>query len=1391
MDKNMKKNSLKKATTLVLGAGLVSSSLTAFNLPSQTMVHATTNPTATEILSKLTTTQRQALEKLASFEQSGLFLDKKVNLNSAEKVSVIVQFKNKPEHTAVLEAALEGKSLSSNQAKQNVNDDHTAFKQDLDSVFKNESDGSFKVTREYKNAFNGVAIEVPANKIGKLMKANVVQAIFSNATIQAEPPSEIEATTSSVPEGQGMAAESSYLNINKLHNEGYSGKGVKVAVIDTGVDYNHPDIQAAFKGGYDFIDNDSDPMETTYQDYVNYKKANPKSTVKVTDYETEHGTHVSGTIVGQGKNSSPYATNGIAPDAELYVYRVLGPGGTGSDETVMAGIEQAVVDGMDVMNLSLGNSYNDPLYPTSIAINNAVLSGVTAVVAAGNSGNGMYTVGSPGNASLALTVGASDVPQQIPTMKGHLDTLNLDMRGLAKGWTDDFPSMSGKTFTIVNVPNYGAVNDYRNINLPAKTWIALVQRGNNQTINDKILQAKLKGAAAIIIWNNNPTEGYMPFYLGEGVDFIPSFNLNNADGLALQQKIVAGNSQFSFSDVSSITTPGDNLAAFSSRGPSRVTYDIKPEITAPGVNVLSTVPGFVHTPDNPADYSTAYERMSGTSMATPIVSGISALLLQSNRDLKPEDIKSILMNTADTLSMPYSVFEQGAGRVDPYKAIHSTVEIKVKESTPMIKNGKEKQINIDTGALNFGNVVYNESDQTSSRSVTLMNRSEKSKTFNVKVNFQTNLRGSKDAAANGVTVQTDSNISLKGINQKKMNISLNIPKTAEKGIYEGYVQFINNDNPNETYRVPFAVHYVEQGILSYNYDGNMTTTAKNHITNLIFNATVPGHFTLKSHMKYLYEIVTDSSGKELGVTNYGSGIGIDEGVQYNTGFNGSYYPFTGDDSNPIDDHSILAQEGSYKLKMITFDDEGNSFTTPAVDMNIDNTMPDGFDVHLDGEKEGNPFIEYEPGTKSIPFTAFVHDKGINGQTVNQSKNYLFFYYNTYFPLGTVPLDGEGKAQSSINTDPKGNLVDLEFEGVDPSSNTYGRKYYFVVPNNYTYVYGNPNVPMRQSYVFTHPGDSVTFTLTANHVNKLKQAAYRFSTTNANTIVTNISLNPAAAQLGGSLTVTSTPNTTQVVNNVKVNFNDQTGVNGNIPMVDVTIQIPNLPDYSDSSSFTNAVTSTFTSVDGTVTRPFSWVPPIGILPNFSQANGSIAPEAFEADAKGTLKSQDYTKIGAKVSVVDRQGNKYEGSLNKYGGFAVRGLPVTRENFTVIQDIPGHFTTYNQFGNFYRTLDGEDYGEYRVLSRPNEIEDATAGDVNKDNVIDIMDAVEIANSFGVHTDDANYNRNADINFDGVVDEKDFAFVESNYMMQNPTVKNAPKPVKKMKGKTLEDIKKDLGI
>ncbi|WP_129690627.1 S8 family serine peptidase [Gottfriedia acidiceleris] len=1338
--------------------------------------------TAESILAKLTPQQREALQKLStSEEQSGLLVDSNVNLDSNETVSVIVSFKQKPQKIAVLEAALKGKELSNEEAKSNVNADHSTFKSDLSSLFKKKSEGAYKIKREYKHAFNGVAIEVPANKLQELMKSSAVQAIYSDVTVKSELPV-VDKKSSTTSTGKGMADERTYLQIDKLHEEGFTGKGVKVAVLDTGVAYNHPDIKAAFKGGYDFVDNDNDPMETTMADWE--KAGKPGGTSGAASYVTEHGTHVSGTIVGQGENESEYATTGIAPDADLYVYRVLGPGGSGSTEDIIAGIDKAVADGIDVMNLSLGANYNDPLIAESIAINNAVLNGVTAVVAAGNSGNKMYTLGSPGTAALALTVGASDVPITTMSAKGSMDNVSADLRLMASGYGDDITKLKGQTLPVVDV-NLGEAYTGKDV----KGKIVLMSRGT-YTLDSKIAVAKQQGAVAVLMYNDNPTEGFIPSYLGEGVNFIPSFSLSNAEGLALKQKLQSGTASFTFTDMGEVKTQGDTLADFSSRGPARLTYDIKPEITAPGVSVLSTVPGFINNPDNPTDYKNAYQRMSGTSMATPFTTGVAALLKQANHSLQPEDIKAILMNSADSLSKPYSVFEQGAGRIDPYNAIHSTIEIKVQEKTPMIINGKEKQINEDTGALSFGNVAYDGRDFSDSRSVTLMNRGEKTKTFDVKVNFQSNLRGSKDAVANGVTVQAPSSVTLKGISQKQTSVTLNIPKTAEKGIYEGYVVYTNKDNPSETYRVPFGVHYVEKGFQDFSLTRQAFSTDRNNLSNPLFDPYLFAKFSLKSHMRYIDVILTDAvTGQDLGILNTFDGVRFDEGVQYQISAGiGVYYPFTNDEKNPISSKAVLPNEGFYKVKLIGYDDAGKPYTI-SQDLLVDNTMPNKFDIQVEGEKEGNPFIEYKEDQKSLPYTATINDKSVEklnaaGINADQSQNTIGYYFNSPFLGGKLELDKNGNAaKDEIEMVPSIAASSLRFVAGDQASNLFGDKQYYFVKEGTQYVYGQPNSKTRLNKLITQIGETHTITLTANNVNKLKQAGYSFTTKIADTNIVNIALNPAAKKLGGQLNVTTTnPSSTTVKSDVNVTFDGSAEVSGDIPMVDVTIKIPEMNDVLSTSSF-RTVTSTFTSVDNTVTKPITYIIPINILPNFSSVISYIHPESFE-NADGTLKKTDYTKIGATVTIVDSKGKSYTGTMDNIGQFYITGLPITKDKFTVITDIPGHFNTYGKFDRLYNTIDGFMYGIGKRIG-VETIDDATAGDINKDNVIDINDALAIETFWGTN------KRSVDINFDGTVDAKDFAYVEKNYLMQNPAVDNAPKPVKKSKGKTIDTIKSELGI
>lgn len=402
--------------------------------------------------------------------------------------------------------------------------------------------------------------------------------------------------------------------------EEVKGRGVKVGIIDTGIDYTHPDLRDAYKGGYDLVDNDDDPMETTVKQGI----------------PTNHGTHVAGIVAANGR------MKGVAPEAELYAYRALGPGGTGTSDQVIAAIEKAVEDGMDVINLSLGNEVNGPDWPTSIALDKAVERGVIAVTSSGNSGPAVWTVGSPGTSDKAISVGASSPPLQLPSIKLFTQREPIPIRLLqgSPAWSIT------KSYEVVFAEK-GRKEDFIKMN----GKIALVERGDIP-FTEKVMNAQEAGAAAVLIYNHEKGgfEGMI-----EGEVSIPAASLTRKEGHALKKDIRKGHSYLKLVTM----TSKDQVAPFSSRGPVTIDWGIKPDLTAPGVAIDSTVPN-------------GYEAMNGTSMAAPHVTGAVALMKEKHPNWTPEQVKSALMNTAKTMyndKQPYEVYEQGAGRIQLDRAL--------------------------------------------------------------------------------------------------------------------------------------------------------------------------------------------------------------------------------------------------------------------------------------------------------------------------------------------------------------------------------------------------------------------------------------------------------------------------------------------------------------------------------------------------------------------------------------------------------------------------------------------------------------------------------------------------------------------------------------------------
>ncbi|UPM55429.1 S8 family serine peptidase [Gottfriedia acidiceleris] len=1357
-----------RITPLTLSMGLICSTFAPISAVSN--VHAQTTSSVEQVLSKLTPAQRQALKQLQTSDQTGLQISSDVNLETDKPISVIVEFETKPSKIAMLESQLQGESLTSSSANQLVEESHENFKNDASKILKQKQ---YKIKRTYKTSFNGVSMTLPANQVKSLLKSTTVKAVWSDSEVHIDPPVDMKDNATNVSnDSSNMPSSMPFLGIDKLHEEGYTGKGVKVGIIDTGIDYNHPDLKDAYKGGYDFVDNDSDPMETTYDDWVKAGKPFGGSGT----YYTEHGTHVSGTIAARGKNNSPNALVGVAPDADLYMYRALGPYGSGTLDAIMAGIDKAVQDGMDVINLSLGTNYNDPLFVTSVAINNAVLQGVTAVVAAGNAGPNSYTVGSPGAAALALTVGASDVRTTVLQPKGTLHTSIGDLPASqmeinAENFDNPISGFKGQSLPIVDVGK-GLETDFANKNVAGKIVLTNIYYAN---VSTKIATAKKYGAKAVILYD--PDQTYTSLgSLGKSPNYLPTFFIPKQEGNAIYNQLKqSGEASFTFDDVKEVvSSEGDHLASFSSKGPTKVTYDIKPEITAPGVQILSTVPSYINGPNYIGNYNYAYQQLSGTSMATPHVSGIAALLLQKNPDYTPADIKTILMNTADPLKDSYSVYEVGAGRVDPYEAIHSDAEVQVSDETPMIRNGKEKQIKEKTGAISFGTVAPSGQNVGDKRTLTIYNNSKQAKTFDVKVAFQKDRLGSKDADANGVGIVTDKTIKVNAASKKQSVVSIFIPKTAALGTYEGYITYTNQSNPDEVYQVPFAVRLVEKGVYGMIVSPNVFTTETDsfHLAQ-INNASVM--FEFKSHMRYVDLVLEDSkTNKEIGYIGQIDGIPLMDNVTYylQKAFDGSYYPLTSDEKNPIADEKVMAPQGAYKIKLIATEDDGTTYETESP-VYIDNEKPT---LKLD---KTDGVYEYESGQQTVQLKGSIidgeyADMNANGINLTQSSNKLMYSYNG----GTnqsKPVAEDGTFSVDVPMIESNPLLAVQLYGLDAATNKDFRsaKQFFFAKKGTSYAISKPD---KQDVKM---GETFKYTLSLNNVKDLRKADFAFKYLKTYFDLIDVKPNPEASKYG-EVNINQEIADSGTLRNMKITATipEQANVSGNIPLVDITLKVRDDKFMKEPTALVSTSTS-YTNTANNVVQVKSADFYVSMIPTYSETFGDVKAEGLMKNGAVNF-GVDHTTVGGTIKAVDVNGIAYNGVILKTPSFTLSKLPITNKPLTFVMDIPGHFTVRKPFlisDNDNGSLIGQ-----RMLLNYNP---AIAGDVNKDDVIDVLDALYIQTYWGTS------KREADINFDGKVDAADMGFVKKNYLMQNPTATNAPKPKKTYKGQTLESVLESLNI
>jgi subtilisin family serine protease len=542
----------------------------------------------------------------------------------------------------------------------------------------------FEERYAFSSLWNGVSVRVAATDATRLASIPGVRAVYPVELAFAEPqrPEEVaDLYTALAMTGADIAQAS-----------GYTGAGVTVAIIDSGLDYDHPDLGGCFGpgcrvvGGMDFVGDayQPNPASAGYNP-VPAPDPNP-------DDCNGHGTHVAG-IVG-ARAASPQGITGVAPGVTFRSYRVFGcgvPVGAGvstSTDILLAAIEAAGAAKPDVINMSIGAAFLWPQYPTAQASNRLAQMGITVVASIGNDGaTGAYSASAPGVGADVIGVASFDNTHvRLPAFRISPDNAAI---GYAAAAGAPPPATSG-TFPVRRTGTATSTTDGCSTPTPPQPGsltgaVALIRRGTC-AFYEKAINAQAAGAVAVILYNNvagvlNPTVVPPTDPPGLPPVAIPVVGISDTDGATIDSRIATGGPDAVTvtwtSEMTSVPMPtGGLISSFSSYGLAP-DLTIKPDIGAPGGSIRSTYPL-----DHPAG-DHGYATLSGTSMASPHTAGAVALLLEAKPGLSPARVRDILQNSADpkpwslgpTTGLLDSVQRQGAGMLDIIGAIQATTVI--------------------------------------------------------------------------------------------------------------------------------------------------------------------------------------------------------------------------------------------------------------------------------------------------------------------------------------------------------------------------------------------------------------------------------------------------------------------------------------------------------------------------------------------------------------------------------------------------------------------------------------------------------------------------------------------------------------------------------------------
>lgn len=617
-----------------------------------------------------------------------------MTVNPNRQVTVMLQLAGKPV------TVRQGERLESQNRQLTASEKGSARSQLVlaqNAVKRGVQAAGGRVLATYQYAYNGIRIRVAQGQLAKLARLPEVIAVRKLQKFKPD-------NTTGV---RYIGAPSAW------QDYGLTGTNIRIGIIDTGIDYTHanfggPGTRAAYEannprivepgtfptakvvGGYDFAGDN-------YNASADDDPTTPDGTIVPSpdrdplDCEG-HGSHVAGTAAGFGVlagsgatyrgdyNLSTYTGRtfrigpGVAPNAKLYAYKVFGCEGS-TDLTVDA-IELAVRDGVNVINMSLGSPFGRSDDPTAVASDNAAYSGVTVVASAGNSGPSGYITGSPATGDRVISVAAMDAIPDFPSAVISGAKISPAIRAIN---ANDGPLPVSGTLKVLRDASGGIALGCTAAEYAGSAGKIVVVRRGTCARTDRPKLGQAAGAKAVIMVNN--ADSYPPYEGGIAGVRIPFLGVKSSAAPAL---IAADGSTVTITAAPRLANPDyRKVTPFSSGGPRNWDSAPKPDVAAPGSSVLSTLAGS----------GNLGTRMSGTSMASPFVAGVAALVKQARPSWSPTRIKAAIVGTAAVSSSTLIKYEPrtaGAGLVQPRRAVDTATFVVTGPGSASLAYGYEQ-----------------------------------------------------------------------------------------------------------------------------------------------------------------------------------------------------------------------------------------------------------------------------------------------------------------------------------------------------------------------------------------------------------------------------------------------------------------------------------------------------------------------------------------------------------------------------------------------------------------------------------------------------------------------------------------------------------------------------